>query len=82
MGYGVPAAVAAQVAHPHRSVVCIAGDGCFLMNGQELATAMMYGAELHHNCGEQQHAGDDSDASGAPLSGAGVGDNASQSRFC
>jgi acetolactate synthase-1/2/3 large subunit len=42
MGYGVPAAVAAKAAHPERLVVAFAGDGCFLMNGQELATAMMY----------------------------------------
>ncbi|MBJ6723221.1 thiamine pyrophosphate-binding protein [Geomesophilobacter sediminis] len=42
MGYGVPAAVAAKVVHPDRTVVCFAGDGCFLMNGQELATAVQY----------------------------------------
>jgi acetolactate synthase-1/2/3 large subunit len=40
MGYGVPAAVAAKIHHPDRIVVCFAGDGCFLMNGQELATAV------------------------------------------
>jgi acetolactate synthase I/II/III large subunit len=40
MGYGVPAAVAAKAVHPDRSVVCIAGDGDFLMTGQELATAV------------------------------------------
>ena len=39
MGYGVPAAIAAKVVHPERTVVCIAGDGDFLMSGQELATA-------------------------------------------
>jgi acetolactate synthase I/II/III large subunit len=39
MGFGVPAAVAAAIAHPGRQVVSVAGDGCFLMNGQELATA-------------------------------------------
>jgi len=39
MGYGVPAAIAAAVAHPDRTVVAFAGDGCFLMNGQEMATA-------------------------------------------
>ena len=43
MGYGVPAAVAAKVAHPHRMVISWNGDGCFLMNGQELATAVQYG---------------------------------------
>jgi acetolactate synthase-1/2/3 large subunit len=42
MGYGVPAAVAAKLAHPERVVVAFAGDGCFLMNGQELATAVRY----------------------------------------
>jgi acetolactate synthase-1/2/3 large subunit len=42
MGYGVPAGVAAKVAHPERVVVSINGDGDFLMNGQELATAVQY----------------------------------------
>lgn len=42
MGYGLPAAVAAKLRHPERTVVCFAGDGCFLMNGQELATAAHY----------------------------------------
>ncbi|HTZ35847.1 MAG TPA: thiamine pyrophosphate-dependent enzyme, partial [Stellaceae bacterium] len=40
MGYGVPAAVAAKLAHPERIVVGFVGDGGFLMTGQELATAM------------------------------------------
>ncbi len=44
MGYGIPAAVAAALRHPGRRVVSIAGDGCFLMNGQELATAVTEGA--------------------------------------
>jgi acetolactate synthase-1/2/3 large subunit len=44
MGYGVPAAVAAKLRYPERKVVCIAGDGDFMMTGQELATAMQYGA--------------------------------------
>jgi len=44
MGYGVPAAVAAKLAHPDRIVVSFSGDGCFLMNGQELSTAVQYGA--------------------------------------
>ena len=43
MGYGVPAAVAAKAVHPERVVVSWNGDGCFLMNGQELATAVQYG---------------------------------------
>jgi acetolactate synthase I/II/III large subunit len=42
MGYGVPAAVAAKRLYPDRDVVCFAGDGCFLMNGQEFATAVQY----------------------------------------
>jgi acetolactate synthase-1/2/3 large subunit len=44
MGYGVPAAVAAKLAWPDRIVVSFNGDGCFMMNGQELATAVQYGA--------------------------------------
>ncbi len=43
MGYGVPAAVGVKRLHPERTVVCIAGDGDFLMNGQEFATAVQYG---------------------------------------
>ncbi len=46
MGYGVPAATAAALRHPDRQVVALAGDGCFLMNGQELATAVAHGAEM------------------------------------
>jgi acetolactate synthase-1/2/3 large subunit len=42
MGYGTPAAVAAKLVHPDRTVVCVAGDGDFLMTGQELATAAQY----------------------------------------
>ena len=43
MGYGVPAAVAMQRLHPSRTVVAFAGDGCFLMHGQEFSTAVQYG---------------------------------------
>ena len=39
MGYAVPAAIAAKLCHPEREVVCVAGDGCFLMSAQELASA-------------------------------------------
>ena len=42
MGYGLPAAIAAKLAHPTRPVVNFQGDGCFLMTGQELATAVQY----------------------------------------
>jgi len=44
MGYGFPAAVAAKLAQPSRTVLAVCGDGDFLMNGQELATAVQYGA--------------------------------------
>ena len=44
MGYSVPSAVAASLEYPGRDVLCIAGDGEFLMNGQEMATAAQYGA--------------------------------------
>ncbi|WP_164118116.1 thiamine pyrophosphate-binding protein [Sphingorhabdus sp. Alg239-R122] len=46
MGYGVPAAVAAALRHPERTVIAVAGDGDFLMNGQELATAAQYGCNM------------------------------------
>jgi acetolactate synthase-1/2/3 large subunit len=46
MGYGLPAAVAASLRFRDRPVVCVAGDGDFLMNGQELATAAQYGCDL------------------------------------
>jgi acetolactate synthase I/II/III large subunit len=46
MGYGVPAAVAAKLLHPDRVVVAFAGDGDFLMTGQELATAVQYDAAV------------------------------------
>lgn len=45
MGYGLPAAIAAKVACPERTVVCFAGDGDFQMNCQELGTAMQAGAQ-------------------------------------
>jgi acetolactate synthase-1/2/3 large subunit len=46
MGYGVPAAVAAKVTAPARMVVSFNGDGCYMMNGQELATAVQYNAAV------------------------------------
>jgi acetolactate synthase-1/2/3 large subunit len=46
MGYGVPAAVSAALRFPDRMVVAVAGDGDFLMNGQELATAAQHGANM------------------------------------
>jgi acetolactate synthase-1/2/3 large subunit len=46
MGYGLPAAVAAKHLHRDREVICFAGDGCFLMHGQEFATAIRYGLPI------------------------------------
>ncbi|TCL74955.1 thiamine pyrophosphate-binding protein [Rhizobium sp. BK251] len=46
MGYGLPAAVAAKRLFPEREVICFAGDGCFLMHGQEFATAVRYDLPL------------------------------------
>ncbi|WP_163268024.1 thiamine pyrophosphate-binding protein [Chelativorans alearense] len=46
MGYGTPAAVAAKDLFPEREVIAFAGDGCFLMNGQEFATAVQYGLPI------------------------------------
>jgi acetolactate synthase-1/2/3 large subunit len=46
MGYGLPAAIAAKIAHPDRPVVSVQGDGDFLMTGQELATAVQCGLPI------------------------------------
>jgi acetolactate synthase-1/2/3 large subunit len=46
MGYGFPAAIAAKLRYPERTVVAFAGDGCFMMYPQELATAVQFGAPL------------------------------------
>lgn len=46
MGYGTPAAIAAALRRPDQLAVAVAGDGDFLMNGQELATAVQHGANL------------------------------------
>jgi acetolactate synthase I/II/III large subunit len=46
MGFGLPAALAAKVVHPGRTVVAVAGDGDFLMCGQELATAVQHGLDV------------------------------------
>jgi len=46
MGYGVPAGVAAKIAAPGRMVLSFSGDGDFLMNGQEIATALQYDAAV------------------------------------
>lgn len=46
MGYGFPASIAAKLRHPDRTVISFAGDGCFLMYAQELATAVQFGAAV------------------------------------
>ena len=46
MGYGLPAAIAAKLAQPARPVVAFAGDGCFMMTCQELATAVQHGLAI------------------------------------
>ena len=46
MGFGLPSAVAAKLMHRDRDVVCFTGDGDFLMNGQEFATAVQYDANI------------------------------------
>ena len=46
MGYGLPAAIAAKLRHPERCVIAMTGDGDFMMNDQELATAMQYQANI------------------------------------
>lgn len=46
MGYGVPAAIGAKALLPSRTVIAFAGDGCFLMTGQELATAVQFSLNL------------------------------------
>ncbi|WP_420394580.1 thiamine pyrophosphate-binding protein [Acuticoccus sp.] len=46
MGYGLPAAIAAKLRHPDRTVVAFAGDGCFQMTCQEFGTAMQTGAAV------------------------------------
>jgi acetolactate synthase I/II/III large subunit len=46
MGYGIPAAIAAKVVHPARTVVCVSGDGDFLMSGHELAAAVQEGLPI------------------------------------
>ena len=68
MGFGLPAAIAAQRLYPKRTVVCFAGDGDFLMNGQEFATAVQYGLAGHRGGDRQRHVWHDPHASGAHVS--------------
>jgi acetolactate synthase-1/2/3 large subunit len=46
MGYGLPAAIGAQIAYPDKTVVCVSGDASILMNIQELATAVQHRAPV------------------------------------
>ncbi|MFC3052667.1 thiamine pyrophosphate-binding protein [Kordiimonas pumila] len=46
MGYGVPSAIGAKLTHPEKTVISISGDGCFMMNAVDLATAVRYGANV------------------------------------
>lgn len=46
MGYGLPAAIGVQIAHPNSQVICISGDASFQMNIQELGTVSQYGLPL------------------------------------
>ncbi|MFD2439126.1 thiamine pyrophosphate-dependent enzyme [Paracoccus kondratievae] len=46
MGYGLPAAIAAKLEHPDRTVICMAGDGCLQMTVNELSTAAQHGAAI------------------------------------
>ena len=64
-----PAAVAAKAVHPDRPVVCLAGDGDFLMTGQELATAVQDELADRRARRQQRHVRDDPHAPGAPLPG-------------
>ena len=50
MGYGVPAAIGAQIAHPDKTVVCVSGDASVLMNIQELSTAMQHQTPVRSCC--------------------------------
>ena len=81
MGYGVPAAIAAKAVCPDRIVVSWNGDGCFLMNGQELATAVQYGLNVDLRRRRQRHVRNHPHASGKTLSGASLWHRSSQSGF-
>jgi hypothetical protein len=78
MGYGLPAAVAAQLIHPQRIVVCFTGDGDFVMSSPELATRSIttcrssYSGEQRMYATIRMHQGDSSQASSAPISEPGL----------
>lgn len=57
MGYGLPAAIGAQIAHPDKTVVCVSGDASILMNIQELSTAMQHGTPVKVVLSNNSHMG-------------------------
>ena len=57
MGFGLPAAIGAQIAHPEKTVICITGDGSFMMNLQELATIKRYNLPIKIVMFNNQHLG-------------------------
>ena len=57
MGYGLPAAIGAQIAHPDKTVVCVSGDASILMNIQELSTAMQHAAPVKVVLSNNSHMG-------------------------
>ena len=81
MGYGVPAAIGAKRLHPERTVVCFAGDGDFLMNGQEFATAVQYDLPIIVVADRQRHVRHDPHAPGAGISRPRLGDGAQEPRL-
>jgi acetolactate synthase-1/2/3 large subunit len=78
MGFGLPAAVAAGLVHPDRPVFCIAGDGDLLMTGQEMATAVQYGADITVVVNDNSVYRDDSRPSGPGVSGSGDGNGSEE----
>jgi acetolactate synthase-1/2/3 large subunit len=50
MGFGLPAAMGAQMAHPDATVVCVTGEGSIQMNIQELSTCLQYGLPVKVVC--------------------------------
>ncbi|HEX5389796.1 MAG TPA: biosynthetic-type acetolactate synthase large subunit [Burkholderiaceae bacterium] len=57
MGYGLPAAIGAQIAHPDKTVVCVSGDASILMNIQELSTAMQHATPVKVVLSNNSHMG-------------------------
>ena len=81
MGFGVPAAIAAKRADPERVAIAFAGDGDFLMNGQEFATAVQYDLPVVVVVDRQRHVRHDPHAPGARISRPGQRDAIAQSRL-